>query len=172
MSDPRVLGLTLMALATAAFLGTTSETLPSETFFPALAVFALGAIRFLRGNHAAIEEAEKKAHQSVNPVLHENRPAAALAERQAMRRGAALNALSSEADAPEPTALPAAPTVPNEIVLESNEEDFIVDTDVSFPVEVQRGDALADQLRKLNLLLEQGVLTEEEYAVAKAKLLG
>jgi hypothetical protein len=62
--------------------------------------------------------------------------------------------------------------VPDEIVLENEEEDFVVGTDVSFPVEVQRGDALADQLRKLNLLLEQGVLTEEEYAVAKAKLLG
>ena len=44
--------------------------------------------------------------------------------------------------------------------------------DVSFPVEVQRGDALADQLLKLNKLLTQGILTEQEYAIAKAKLLG
>jgi hypothetical protein len=46
-----------------------------------------------------------------------------------------------------------------------------VATDVSFPGAVQSGDALADQLRKLNQLLGQGVLTEEEYAVAKTKLL-
>ncbi len=48
----------------------------------------------------------------------------------------------------------------------------MVSTDVSFPIEVQSADALADPLRKLSQLLEQGVLTEEEYAVAKAKLLG
>jgi len=48
---------------------------------------------------------------------------------------------------------------------------FLVSADVSFPIEVQRGDALADQLRKLSLLLEQGVLSESEYALAKAKLL-
>jgi hypothetical protein len=56
--------------------------------------------------------------------------------------------------------------------VEASTGEFVVDTDVSFPVEVQRGDALADQLGKLNKLLSQGVLTEEEYAVAKAKLLG
>ena len=52
------------------------------------------------------------------------------------------------------------------------DDDLVVATDVSFPVEVQSGDALADQLSKLNTLMAQGVLTEEEYAVAKAKLLG
>jgi len=51
-------------------------------------------------------------------------------------------------------------------------DDFAVATDVSFPVEIQSADALADQLRKFIPLLEQGVLTEEEYAVAKTKLLG
>ena len=58
------------------------------------------------------------------------------------------------------------------IELDESDADFVVTTDVSFPVEVQQGDALADQLQKLNQLLSQGVLTEEEYAVAKAKLLG
>ena len=37
---------------------------------------------------------------------------------------------------------------------------------------VQSEDALADQLQKLSRLLERSILTEEEYAVAKAKLLG
>lgn len=172
MSDPRMLGLTLMGLATAAFLGTTSEMLPSETFFPALAVFLLGAIKFLRGNHVAIEAAEKKAHRAVNPTLRENRHAAALAERQARRQGADLNALNADRTTPSASVAGHARLDPHEIELETDDEDFVVDTDVSFPLEVQRGDALADQLRKLNKLLEQGVLTEEEYAVAKAKLLG
>jgi hypothetical protein len=58
------------------------------------------------------------------------------------------------------------------IEIADQDDDFVVATDVSFPVEVQSADALADQLRKLIQLLEQRVLTEEEYAVSKAKLLG
>ena len=58
------------------------------------------------------------------------------------------------------------------IGIDDQDDDFVVATDVSFPVEVQSADALADPLRKLIQLLEQGVLTEEEYAVAKVKLLG
>jgi hypothetical protein len=57
------------------------------------------------------------------------------------------------------------------IDFDDQERDFVVATDVSFPIEVQSGDALADQLRKLNQLLEQGILTAEEYAAAKTKLL-
>ncbi len=58
------------------------------------------------------------------------------------------------------------------IEIDDQDDNFVVATDVSFPVEVQSADALADPLRKLIQLLEQGVLTAEEYAVAKAKLLG
>ena len=50
--------------------------------------------------------------------------------------------------------------------------EFAVTTDVSFPLEVQEHDSLADQLQKLGKLHEQGVITAEELAVAKAKLLG
>jgi hypothetical protein len=58
------------------------------------------------------------------------------------------------------------------VKIDDQDDDFVVATDVSFPVEVQSADALAGQLRKLIQLLEHVVLTEEEYAVAKAKLLG
>jgi len=47
-----------------------------------------------------------------------------------------------------------------------------VATDVSFPIEIQSGDALADPLRKPSQLVEQGVLTEAESAVPKAQRLG
>jgi hypothetical protein len=59
----------------------------------------------------------------------------------------------------------------DDVEFDDQDIDLVVATDVSFPVEIQSGDALADPLRKLNQLLEPGVLTEEEYAVAKAKLL-
>ena len=47
-----------------------------------------------------------------------------------------------------------------------------VPADVSFLIEIRRGDAPADRLDKLDRLLEQRVLTEEEYALAKTKLSG
>jgi hypothetical protein len=42
---------------------------------------------------------------------------------------------------------------------------------VSFPLEVQEQTSLADQLDKLNRLREEGIISTEEFAVAKAKLL-
>ena len=49
--------------------------------------------------------------------------------------------------------------------------DFKVSTDVSFPIAVQESDSLADQIAKLNRLREDGIISQEEMAVAKAKLL-
>ena len=171
MSDPRMTGLTLMAIAVASFVGTTTNTLPSVVFFPALALFALGAVKFMRGNHAKLEEAERRAHRAVNPVIRENRHAAAHAERQAQRKGTAfVHAGSGDGNANAVASRPPTPAS-DAIEIDDQDGDFEVATDVSFPVEVQTGDALADQLKKLNQLMAQGVLTEEEYAVAKAKLL-
>jgi len=179
VSDSRITGLALMAVATAAFVGTTSDTLPPETFFPALALFGAGAFKFMKSNHVALEKAEKRAHRAVNPRIRENRHAQAHAQRQSMRQGAALtHGGHSDPDDRNANLVAAgqstrsAEVSPGDgIEIDNHDSVFIVDTDVSFPVEIQTGDALADQLLKLNQLLEQGVLTEEEYAVAKAKLL-
>ncbi|MBC8188539.1 MAG: SHOCT domain-containing protein [Proteobacteria bacterium] len=175
MSDPRITGLILMTLAIAAFLGTTSNTLPPVTFFPALALFIAGAIKFLRKNHVALEAAEKRTQRALNPVIREDRYAQAHAERQAGRRGEALShcgAFGVETNAGSARSSSGPAVAPrDEIEINELEADFVVATDVSFPVAVQAGDALADQLRKLNQLLEQGVLTAEEYAVAKTKIL-
>ena len=178
MSDSRTTGLMLMGISIAAFLGTTSNSLPSATFFPALALFALGAFKFMKSNHEALEKAEDRAHRAVNPVIRENRHAQAHAERQAQRQGAALSHSGAFENNAENNANPVASqdaervTRGDYIEIDDQDDDFVVGTDVSFPVSIQSGDALADQLRKLNQLLEQGVLTAEEYAVAKAKLLG
>ncbi len=165
--------MALMAVSIAAFLGTTSDQLPPMTFFPALVLFAAGALKFLRTNHVVLEKAEKQTQRVLNPVLPENQQVRGHAERQAARRGSTLNHCGEE----DVNASPTWPTnqqdySPGEkIELDDQEDDFVVATDVSFPIEVQSGDALADQLSKLNQLLEQGVLTAEEYAVAKTKLL-
>lgn len=177
MSDPRMTGLALMGLSIAAFLGTTTQTLPSVTFFPALATFGLGAIKFLRANKVEMAKAEKRVERKLNPTIRTNQHAQAHAERLAARRGNALSSLNADDLAAEDAArlasgrMAAQTAGGDAIELTEEEADLVVTTDVSFPVEVQTGDALADQLKKLNQLMAQGVLTEEEYAVAKAKLL-
>lgn len=170
MSDPRMTGLALMAISTAAFVGTTSNSLPPVTFFPALVLFVAGAIQFVRTNHIALEKAEKRVHRAANPVIRENRHVGAHAERQAAKRGAVLN--HSGAEDSNANAVASQPASRREFIdVDQPGSEFVVETDVSFPVEIQSGNALADQLGKLNRLLEQGVLTAEEYAVAKTKLL-
>ena len=177
MKDGRSTGLILMALAVAAFLGSTAEVLPPATFFPALALFAIGALKFFISSREAIAEAELRTQAKLRPVIRENRSAQAAAERSAMRRGAALNEVNAGLPAPArgSAAHPEIPAAPDREAIEFDQpegEQLVVMPDVSFPVEVQRGDALADQLRKLNQLLTQGILTEQEYAIAKARLLG
>jgi hypothetical protein len=173
MGSGRSTGLILMALAVAAFLGSTAEVLPPATFFPALALFGIGAVHFLKSSRVALAEAERRTQERLHPVIRENRSVQAGAERRAMRRGAALNELNAAATAARP--VPAAmgqQVITDPIELDAPVGELVVTTDISFPVEVQRGDALADQLRKLNQLLTQGILTETEYAIAKARLLG
>jgi hypothetical protein len=178
MSDPRFSGLLLMGVSIAAFLGTTTEALPPMTFFPALLLFCIGAFKFIRTNNQAMAKAEKKVEGRLNPTLRKNGYAHARAERLAAKRGGALSSLNeSDADAEQAARIASEYTdsgaghAANAIEIGDNKYDLVVTTDVSFPVEVQSGDALADQLSKLNQLMAQGVLTEEEYAVAKTKLL-
>lgn len=150
---------------------------------------------------AAASVAKGRAHRSPSSSPSSVPHDLALAERRAMRAGASRQALTPEAGsfaalerppiqgmrsgagsapASAPTSGIAAPEIELEDAVwdsepesEKQDEDagFLVSGDVSFPIEIQRGDALADQLRKLSLLLEQGVLSEAEYALAKAKLL-
>lgn len=171
MSGGKSTGFILMALAVAAFLGSTSEVLPPATFFPALALFGIGAVKFLKASREDLAEAERRTQEKLHPVIRENRSIQAGAERRAMRRGSALNEINASMPATAPGSASRRPAVPEALELEPDDGELVVNPDVSFPVEVQRGDALADQLRKLNQLLTQGILSEQEYAIAKAKLL-
>jgi len=176
MSDPRILGLVLMAVSILAFLGTTAEAMPPVTFFPALMLFAIGAFKFLRTNHEAMAKAEQRARRAVNPAMRENRVARSMADRQAAMTPGVRHPGTEVEEAPS-TPQSGYGTRADAIEIEfddefENDDPTTVTTDISFPIEVQRGDALADQLGKLNRLLEQHVLTEEEYAIAKSKLLG
>ena len=80
-----------------------------------------------------------------------------------MRRGAALNEVNARRPRQRRRVRSQRPWAsrPDPIELDAPDGELVVTPDVSFPVEVQRGDALADQLRKLNQLLTQGILTED-----------
>lgn len=54
----------------------------------------------------------------------------------------------------------------------SDADSFEISTDVSFPVEVQEHDSIAEKLEKLRRLHDDGMITDEEFLTAKAKLLG
>ncbi len=60
MSDPRMTGLALMAISTAALVGTTSSSLPPITFLPALVLSVAGSIHFVQTDHIAILQAERR----------------------------------------------------------------------------------------------------------------
>ncbi len=176
MSDPRVVGLMLMAVSILAFLGTTSEAIPAATFFPALVLFAIGAFKFLRTNHEALARAERATSRARNPAMRENRMARAMADRQAANVPAVDDSSAGRGPTSSDLQLESG-NAPHAIEIElddgaETEDPTSVMTDVSFPIEIQQSDALADQLEKLNRLLDQRVLSKEEFAIAKSKLLG
>ena len=117
-------------------------------------VFLLGAYRYFRGNRQTAMESRGESGQQGDgePVLSgqpTRRRVAPSPRRCAGARQLNATQRSDRARSAHPRRAPVATPDPNEIELESDEEqDFVVDTDVSFPLEVQRGDALADQLRK------------------------
>ena len=56
--------------------------------------------------------------------------------------------------------------------VENDEDDELkIETDVSFPLEVQERSSIADQIAKLRNLVADGTLTQEEFEAAKARVL-
>jgi len=193
MTQSRTSGLLLLVMGVLTFLGTTNQLLPAVAFFPGLAVCVLGVIVFMKANHTALEASEAATLRRLNPEI-KNQTAEAQAKRQSETDGASLNALESRdgrvaaqavaADQVQDdelvlyevdqTAAPAAdPVDPNVLEAEDENEggDFVVTTDVSFPLEIQQQSSLADQIAKLRRLADDGIISEDEFAVAKAKLL-
>lgn len=176
MKNPRSVGLALILLGTTVLLGNTTEALPPEAFFAGLVFYPIGGYLFFTGSRKAIEKAETRAAKIRKPRLR-NETAESYAEAQ--RRNieetgsvdAKLRALKEDPNSrlATPSRTPQALELDDEL---GSGEDLVVTTDVSFPIEVQESDSLADQLMKLQKLRDDGIISEEEMAVAKAKLLG
>lgn len=182
-SNSRSTGLALMALAAAVFAGTNAQLLPALAFFPALIASLLGLVVFMKANRAATEEAEARTRRALNPTIR-NKTMEKYAARQEETDGRVLQALGDREE--RRVAAEAAHVEQqvdrDELVLyevdnskdadaEKDDEGFVVTTDVSFPVEVQEQRSLADQLQKLERLRREGIINDDEFAIAKAKLL-
>jgi hypothetical protein len=175
----RSTGLATMGVGLGLFAGTNAQMLPAGVFFPALLLCCVGIFIFVRANRVATDEAEERTRRALNPELH-NQTMERFAERQAKTDGRLLEALGSrEERATAAEAVATHQVNEDEIVLyevddestTSGADDLMVTTDVSFPLEVQEQSSLADQIQKLQRLQEQEIISSEEFAIAKAKLL-
>ena len=179
MSNPRTTGLALLLIGVLVLVGNTLDVLPPEAFWAGMLTYPIGGYLFFMGSRRALQRAERRTARRLNP-----KPANSPGQEHARRRADHVvkphAARSVADDLPEVEAEPAAPlATPNDLVLneievsdEGDEDDFHVATDVSHPVELQDRSSLGDELAKLSKLHEQGVISAEELAIAKAKLLG
>jgi len=167
MSNPRSNGLILILFGVLVLGGNTLDMLPREAFWAGLFAYPLGAYLFFKGSREAREHAERQAarerarrlagapaqEHARRQARHVVRPHAPPPIHEAGGRGGADAALPSELEQADPG-------------------EFRVSSDVSHPTPLRGAESLADQLEKLGRLQQQGVITKEELAIAKAKLLG
>lgn len=179
MPQSRTTGLLLLVVGMLTFSGTTNALLPAIAFWPAAVVCCFGIVIFMKANRVAAQAAEEAARRRVAQPLRNARVEGS-SEAQARADGRLLESVAARGG--RSAARPAAPqqqAQADEIVLYEVEDaqaiahtkDFVVTTDVSFPLELQQQGALGDQLEKLDRLRDQGILSAEEFAIAKAKLL-
>ena len=175
MNDERQTGLLLLLTSTAAFAASSQDLIPAAAFFIGIALAPFGVFLFMRGNRRATEKFERRLERNLNPVL-KNEAAMQNAERQAIRnldleagRGHIAHSVTENqvldgelllCDISECLEIEAA-----------GDEEIKTETDVSFPVEVQERSSLADQIEKLRRLAADGVLSQEEFEAAKARIL-
>ena len=184
MKEPRVIGLALICLAVLILLGNTTEALPPAAFWAGLALYPIGGFLFFKGSREALQKAERRAKRIRDPRLR-NETAERYAKKQArnienhgtvdeqIHRVRSEESNATSIDSPAGTSA-AAEISPINLGAESpkiNDDNLKVSTDVSFPIEIQEQDSLADQILKLQTLQENGIITAEEMAIAKAKLL-
>jgi hypothetical protein len=176
MSNPRTTGLLLLLTGVLVLMGNTMDVLPPEAFWAGLMTYPIGGYLFFMGSRRALEQAEARTARRLNPRLgnaageaHANRQAAGT-NPKAPRKVAMSEVIDSFGNVPEEQL--SAQAGPGEDTTETDTREFKVDTDVSFPVELQEEEKPADPLQKLSKLHEQGIISAEELSIAKAKLLG
>jgi hypothetical protein len=186
--------LLLLLIGVLTLVGNTMDILPPQAFWAGLLTYPIGGYLFFMGSRRAIERAEIQTARALNPHLG-NAKGEAFARQQEKRvvdphaphesaneetaRSAPSETGPSQATHSPAQAAATDQVVPGEVVLYDvdaedggDDQDFGVTTDVSHPLEIQEQRSIADQLEKLSSLHRQGIISAEELAIAKAKLLG
>jgi len=197
MKEPRKVGLALIFLGVVILLGNTTEALPPEAFFAGLFLYPIGGYLFFTGSRVAIREAEARAARIRAPRLkNETAEKFAGMQKKNIEANGSVDSQVRTAGSPAiPGTQPQAQAGNDDVTSEPNNDathasassnvasspaigpidaesdNFKVTSDVSFPIEVQQHDSLADQLTKLHRLKEDGIISADEMAIAKAKLL-
>ncbi|HIG68785.1 MAG TPA: hypothetical protein EYG46_20410 [Myxococcales bacterium] len=180
MNEPRKLGLALILLGVIVLRGNTTEALPPEGFFAGLFLYPVGGDLFFKGSRQAINRTEVRVATLRAPKLKNES-----AERFAQQQRSTLDAHGSvearirkrKQKAPDANRDSKFSRSSDErLLLDADsfkdEEDSSVSSYVSFALEVQEHDSLADQIMKLQKLGEDGIISDDEIAVAKSKRLG
>jgi hypothetical protein len=159
MSRPRTTGLLLLLTGVLVLMGNTMDVLPPEAFWAGLMTYPIGGYLFFVGSRQAptkFEPRHAKPRQPLgNAPVRPEQPAPESRIVESLRRPP--QTLSIGEPKPDTLAL-------YEIDGPESDED-------APPVGEQQG-GIADQLEKLSKLAQQGTISAEEYAAAKAKLLG
>ena len=171
MEDERISGLMMLLLAAAIFLASAHNLIPPASFFAGIPLGIWAAVRIMRGSRTADAVLERRVLRNTNPLL-KNTQAMKTAEIQSR------HAIEMD-DGNRHVAQSIAVTnemVGDELVLyelddENDDKDLEITTDVSFPLEMQERGSIADQIEKLRRLAADGVLSQEEFEAAKARVL-
>jgi hypothetical protein len=168
MANPRTTGLLLLLVGVLVLMGNTLDVFPPESFWAGLLTYPIGGYLFFQGSRGPMRRPGSRSRPA-----GQGRPAGAPSPEAARR------SLAGQRPAARPAARPAVqPASPNELVLPDpadsgeGDEEFQVTSDVSFPSDLQQPTSVAEHLRKLVRLHEQGIISAEELAAAKSKLRG
>ncbi len=182
MSGSRLRGGLLLLLGAAVFAAINASLVPAQLVWLALALAGVGFFQFMKANRVAMRAEEERLERSLHPRIDQIRPDA-MNQRTPRRvedlgiaalEGDRREAATSIADAMAPIETPSDELTLYEVDEPEGEDadgDFRVTSDVSFPVEVQENARLSEELARLQRLHEDGVISADELAVAKAKLL-
>lgn len=169
-SSNRNKGLLLMLAGMALCIGISTHTLPYELFWGAAVLLPLGAVMFFRASREQINVAERRAQRAVTARL--SNTADSFAERQQGNK-VGLGTPEYERKLNQERAAASGTTLDDSLTINDEDEELELDlsTDVSFPLEIQENDKLAARLAELKQLLDQGVIDEHEFKIAKSRLL-
>lgn len=162
MNNPRLTGLLLLLIGVLVLVGNTLDVFPPQAFWAGLLMYPIGGYLFFIGSRRANEPGQHKRSADSQP--QRTRGEGHAARHEAPPKVESFGSISQEivAAARKP-AEAAAGGQPAPAASMASRAD-------ATPAE-QRGGG-TDQLAKLNKLREQGIISAEELAVAKAKLRG